>query len=119
MSIGTDRLSWQTAGLLALVAGLAPATARAGCGDGQVPLHVPPTVHHPAPRPLPPCSGPTCSRLPLVPPAVPPIVVPPGNDPAALADDISLPICRPSRRLDDEPSRRPVRQANSIFHPPR
>ncbi len=122
MNARSYRLTWRTAGLMALVLGawFAPAQARAGCGDGHIPLRTPPRADKSTPaRPLPPCTGPTCSRLPFVPPVVPPAAEPPTEDPAALANGTSLAISRPSRRLADEPTRDPVRQADSIFHPPR
>jgi hypothetical protein len=119
MGTRTNRLTWRSGGLLALVVCFAPAEARAGCGDGQMPLHAAPAAPAPQPRPLPPCSGPTCSRLPLAPPAVPPVVVPPADELAVLVGGVPAMHPRPSRCPDDDPSGRPVRTPTSIYHPPR
>ncbi len=120
MGTRIDRLTWRTAGLLALAVWFAPTEAHAGCGDGQVPLHAAPAAPDPAPRPLPPCSGPTCSRLPLAPPAVPPVVVPSAvDDLAVLANGLPGVPSRHSRFLDDDPAGHPTRTPHSIYHPPR
>jgi hypothetical protein len=120
---------------LALEIAFAPAPARgAGCGDGLMPLHAGPDAprtwafpglagagqsHRPRPV-APPCSGPSCSRLPLVPPAAP------ASPPIRWADDLgafALPLLlaspQPLGPLTDDPPSRPVRRASDVYHPPR
>jgi hypothetical protein len=109
---------------LALGTAFAPAEARAGCGDGLVLLHAagPPRTTRPdRPQPAPlPCSGPSCSRIPLAPPlapATPPVLR--VDETGALAPP---PLLAPPSLLDrpiDGVSSRPVRQTADVYHPPR
>src|SRR5438552_1607885 len=75
------RLRLPVSAVLALLSGvlLAPATARASCGDyvmlgaqGHGSSTFPSRAHGPSPLPAP-CSGPTCSRqsIPIAPPPAP------------------------------------------------
>ncbi len=116
-------------GLGALVLGtvFAPAEAHAGCGDGLMPLHAASprgsrtgaSPEQPARRHLP-CSGPSCSRVPLAPPAAPlSIPVPRGDDPGALPPPPPLASTNPFARLADDSYPAPVRYASDIYHPPR
>jgi hypothetical protein len=111
-------------------------SAHAGCGDHLIllptdprqapasevaPLTRPPTADSGSPlRPHTPCSGPYCSRAPLLPPLAPAVpVTMPGPEWActvghlvlAAADDFSL--------LPDEPAAAPAFRGDSVFHPPR
>jgi hypothetical protein len=124
-------------GLCALALGtwFAPAQARAGCGDGLVPLHhtgpessrtetghgLPLAGQPDLSRPLRlPCPGPFCTRLPVVPQA------PPASPPIRWVDEPGIlspfPPFIPSppfdRLLGNAPPR-PVRRACDVFHPPR
>ncbi len=115
-------------GLWALVLGVsfAPAHARAGCGEGFLPLHAAGPTGRTAtssdpPRPAPiPCRGPSCSRIPLSPPAVPaslPVHRP--DDAGALAPLPPLVASDPLFRLIDGAPVRPVRRSTDVYHPPR
>jgi hypothetical protein len=115
------------AGLWALALGafVAPASARAGCGDGLMPLHPAGEVRGrepgPArgPRPAP-CHGPGCSEAPPAPPLVPAPVPPRGlDDLGAPPSPVSLPTPQPSAPLDADAPALLVRPGTDVFHPPR
>jgi hypothetical protein len=136
---GTARMSGKTyrwwlrfavGGLWALALGIAfaPAEARAGCGDGLVPL----AAGHHASRPAPadthtgkpirrPCSGPLCSRAPLAPaPALPDAPAPRGVDDSCTLSPLAfLPTSSLLSGLPDDPPGSPTRCTSDIYHPPR
>ncbi len=118
--------------VLALGIAFAPAQARAGCGEGLVPLHLAKDVGQqaagafphpfPLPRPTPvgPCSGPQCSRAPLVPsgPSVP--ASPRGSDQSGdLVSPAILSAPRSAPFDPQGPSFRAVRRPAGVFRPPR
>lgn len=120
------RLWWVVA--VVVIACQSPNRAEAGCSGhsgSQYPLieseSQPATDHPAAPLPAKPCQGPNCSGAPLrdglpVPPAAPaPTVV---KDQVARFNthDSSEP---PARFEREDPSAKPVRHADPIFHPPR
>src|SRR5437016_4351372 len=84
----TGRTLWRTgwAVPLLIVLWCAPSVARASCGDYVVTrsAHAAPMTEHAPDRPAPvpadphkPCSGPNCSRAPVVPPLTPTTVTSP------------------------------------------
>ncbi len=112
---------------LALVAGylLAPAPARASCGDY---VHVgsdrPRPNHTESPAPPPPqptpCHGPSCSGAPAsAPPATVPVAPPRPQEWAALVCLTPPPEPAFGATLAECPRGLAVRPDNSVFHPPR
>jgi hypothetical protein len=125
-SLCTLLRGWRAALLLLAVACFSPARASAGCGDyvtirddATAPAHrvTPQTPANP------PCHGPNCSGSPTreAPPLVP--VVPTGHQPKELTrnpDPADGPDAEPGCSFDrDSTSARPIRQASSVYHPPR
>lgn len=126
-------------GALAVLATLllAPAAARASCGDHV--LVTTSKAKRPAPAdpsrlasaapddPLPsphlpaaPCSGPMCSKAPPSAPATSTSLVQQRAHEAALPAHLPFPAeAQPSRSRLDHPLAAPVRRAAAIFHPPR
>lgn len=117
---------------------LAPATARASCGDyvrmGQHPAHAtsaaapfPPRDSAnvavpvvPTQKPVPPCSGPSCSRRTPIAPTAPVPPAPVEGKHWGCVDSADLTAGnRPARFTAAESSARPVHRAESVFHPPR
>lgn len=115
---------------LALGAVLAPGQARAGCGDGLMPLG---DGHHAAgkavvrhgatdtPKPAPrPCSGPLCSRAPLAPSPMPLSSTPRTvDDLCTLTPLLLLPVPGPLAALAEDVPECPVRRSSDVYHPPR
>jgi hypothetical protein len=114
--------------VLPILAGLllAPASARADCGDyvstslsraGKMTA-----PEHPAtpPKPHKPCTGPGCSQAPATPTAPAPTTSSQGVPEwgCALAWIVLMPL-DPTAVLHDRDGRQPVRQSRRIFHPPR
>jgi hypothetical protein len=111
---------------------LAPSTGRAGCDYPTHVQYMPPEdakqaanfapkgkpVSTPANKPCP-CSGPTCSRSPLLPPT------PFSVEAVKIHEWIRLPLplfLAPPQHdgwLADHLSPRPIRYASTIYHPPR
>ena len=123
---------WRAALLLAAVALSTPGTASAGCGDyisypnSHPDAHaapMAPAADDPTPTPAKaPCNGPTCSGAPVreFPPVPPAPVTNPTKDQARHPGLTDPPGEEPGSAFDrDLNSPRPVRRANSIFHPPR
>jgi hypothetical protein len=115
---------------LAVGAAFAPAQARAGCGDGLVPLHAgrqAPRGPAAAPesrdaqRQAPqPCSGPHCSRAPLIPGPAPGSTAPRGvDDFCTLVPILLLPAPRPLAEPGDRAPGCPVHRASQVYRPPR
>jgi len=116
--------------LLALLvaAAVAPGSARAACGDhaqfrppgGAEPAQPPAKPGIPA-SPAIPCHGPNCSGGdPTTPPMPLPSPAPTGEE---RWGEPLLPEAAPAaglaERLTCSPSRRPIRRAAAVFHPPR
>lgn len=110
---------------------LAPAEAWAACGDHVVTARsltgspsqpdsaIPsdPLSTHDHRRP---CSGPTCSRAPVAPPAAPASVAQERSHEAALPlGPMSVSVTHPTGAQPDDPLARPIRRGVAIFHPPR
>jgi hypothetical protein len=110
---------------------LAPAGARADCGDyvvtrlshdmmasssaQQAAGQLPPA----APRHKP-CSGPHCSHAPVAPPArVPTTQRPTFREWGCVIADLCLAPLDPRIVFPEEQTQRPVRLSSAIFHPPR
>jgi hypothetical protein len=129
---GVCNLTRLLGGLVALagVLLLAPGEARAVCGryvlitnptahpsGDRRPDAAPPMPDHGGPTP---CQGPACSGVPAGVPPGPVSEVPTGGPEWAL---LLAPPHPPgqtgARPLDDADSRRPIRRAADIFHPPR
>lgn len=114
---------------LPVLAGLlvAPAAARADCGDYVVTRiyrdamagrHEP--VPPDAPRPHKPCSGPLCSQAPVAPTApVPTAPRPASQEWGCFLNGLFLAPLDRGALLADEQPQSPVRLASAIFHPPR
>lgn len=127
-ALATSRSARLSAGaVLALAAALlAPSRASAaGCGPrglyhGDMPAAAPGDAPLPAPHKPKPCSGPLCSAslpLPLPPPTVPP--APPDSDLWGLPAGAAV-SGTPTEPLRFEPAPdHPVRQALSVYRPPR
>jgi hypothetical protein len=128
------RASWRAFGLLTgwalpVLAGvlLAPAGARADCGDyattrlshaGMPPLAEP--KQPAAPQPHKPCSGPHCSQAPVAPLAPAPTAPSQSAEEwGCTFDGLALVPLEPSRPVDAQTVRLPIRLASEIFHPPR
>ena len=129
--------SWRALGRLAgwalpVLAGLllAPAGARASCGDyvitrvahaGQAtaPQHGAPMAQLP-PVPQKPCHGPHCSQAPSAPLAPAPTTPPQTSQEWGCAPDALAPAAiDPTARLDEGQGPRPTRLPSDVFHPPR
>jgi hypothetical protein len=122
-------------GVLPVLAGLllAPAGARAECGDYAVthPRHgmASPspgqelTGRHSPPAAPPlhkPCSGPHCSHAPAGPlPSAPATSPPTTQEWGCVLEGLVLVSLAPAARLSEQPSPRPTRISHRIFHPPR
>lgn len=115
---------------LPLLAGvlLAPASARAGCGDHVVVIAAPEddvSTFAPISPMIPakkhvPCSGPHCSGSPLAPtpaPAVP--IETGGSDAARILEPLLLPASQSSPHPWESPRPTPLLIASSVYHPPR
>lgn len=135
---GHRRLVRLAAGVLATLAAvaLAPADARASCGDyviignphvqGHMAHHAAMPEPAPAGMPMPghghkPCSGPRCSGAPPASPVQPvPPPAPVRGEDAGLASSPDTPFGQLSAAYrHEEPLQRPVRLASSVYHPPR
>ncbi|HWE39794.1 MAG TPA: hypothetical protein VG406_24810 [Isosphaeraceae bacterium] len=135
-----NRGRWQRARLWAgaIVALLAaPALAHGDCGasghdrDGSLAIaghfdrlrHAGAIPRQPAgdsPMPTAPCSGPSCSRQPVAPPAPPPMTPGWRVESWCCLDLVLVPAPSPSRpRPTSEPGARPRHLGPTIFHPPR
>jgi hypothetical protein len=108
---------------LGVSAGAAPSAARASCGDyvhvGETPSeNARPAPPRPEPKPIPPCSGPNCSRGETPPPVVP-VTAPPAGEWAYASSATVL-------ERDEEDTfwqinhDRPISgESRSVYHPPR
>ncbi|HTU91056.1 MAG TPA: hypothetical protein VMF69_13340 [Gemmataceae bacterium] len=115
---------------LALLAGvlLAPAAARAGCGEhvvviasleNNVPMSAPAPPTTPAKKHAP-CSGPHCTRSPLAPPPAPLVPVGPGgSDVARILEPLLLPANHSVPCPRESPREHAIFLASSVYHPPR
>jgi len=119
---------------LPILAGLlvAPADARANCGDYVVtrlsqagvtmPEHPGPAGQLPplAPRPHPPCSGPRCSETPAAPPApVPATPTQASQEWGSLLDALAFAAPGATGLLGNCEGGRVIHLCSDIFHPPR
>lgn len=113
---------------------LAPGTTHASCGSYVTPHspgknatqlglpqtgfgHLPPADHSGRPRP---CSGPTCSNRPLIPP-VPavPSARPPGDEACGIAAFTLAAETSSAPPAESLSPQHPLQHPRSIFHPPR
>src|SRR5262245_20784857 len=102
------------------VVALAPAKAKAQCGNYVRILNgtnPDPMEEH---TPKTPCNGPGCSQLPSIPFTPLPAPMTANVDTKASVDHLSQsPASASERAMPDAAGDRPVRMPSSIFHPPR
>jgi hypothetical protein len=126
------RLAGWAVPILALLS-CAPSVARASCGDYVVmrgphaEAAMPPGPWHSAEAPVPvrpdphkPCSGPNCSRGPVVPSLPAPTVGPPApHEWGSLTGPPAFAAPGHESFLFESSPSQPIRLTRSIFHPPR